>query len=118
MKNKKNAKINSLMWLGIAIFLGLPILALVLKSLQAFKTGEHILHENYYYAPVTTGIVIIVIILLVVIGIFWFLGKRSEKNKNSAKKDKLKTGEFHCAECTNIIQPNESKCSKCGWTWK
>lgn len=92
-KNEKNAKLNPLAWLGMLVFLGLPMLVLTLKSTRSFKTGGYLLHENYYFASVAPGMVIILFFLFVTIATYW-LRERISKNPNKKYKDKLKKMNF------------------------
>jgi hypothetical protein len=34
------------------------------------------------------------------------------------EKKMLAPGQFRCFKCQTIIESNEDKCPKCGWTWR
>lgn len=64
--------------------------------------------ETIFYSIILTGLYFILSLPL--------YGSYAKKLK---KRDQLlKPKQLRCFKCENIIHAEETKCPKCGWTWK
>jgi len=39
-------------------------------------------------------------------------------DRDTKKPDELRSDQFYCFECGNVISKGDSTCAKCGWSWQ
>lgn len=68
--------------------------------------------------PVVIVKIIFHFIFFTIAYFFWgYFGYKSYLKRLKEKDKILSPKQFRCFKCENIIQLDESKCSRCGWTW-